>query len=88
MVFSLLDYGVMDDQEQPLSPSLESFIEYLTRQPSELDEEGELEENEYDASNNWHDCRSPAMFSVDSGINDDCTNFPPEDFADAIKVKA
>ena len=81
LIFSLLDYGVKDDQEQPLSPSMEFLVESLTVQHGEEEEEEESDP-EY-----WRGCHSPMLSSADSGISDDCTLvLTPETLSDVLKV--
>ena len=78
LMFSLLDYGVKEDQEQPLSSSMEFFIESLTVQQ----EEEEESDPEY-----WRGCQSPILSSADSGISEYSTLIlSPESLSDIIKV--
>ena len=74
-MFALLDYGVEEDQEQPISPSLECLIDSLTSS-----QQTKEEENNDDDSR----CSHSPMFSVDSGIDDDSTL--AIHFMDVLKV--
>ena len=71
-MFALLDYGVEEDQEQPISPSLEYLIDSLTNNQQTKEDE------------NDNSCFHSPMFSVDSGIDDDCAL--AVHFMDVLKV--